>query len=112
MDNEEQLQLIESRLHALEGMRVGDEQSARAAFAYAMLTVIRVNRLSSRVNAQAMMGAGAALDDEVLGTWVDRLVVALTRIVEKLAGAASFSVSAGGSVLVSVEFVPSGGGAG
>jgi hypothetical protein len=53
-----------------------------------------------------MMGAGSAGDEELekLREWLDRLVSALPRIVEKLTGATAFSVSAGASVAITVYF--------
>jgi hypothetical protein len=114
MDNDQQVQLIEARLDALEDMNVSDDQSARDAFTHVMLTVSRINQLFSRAYAQAMMGAGAPVDDilDKLGKWLERLVGALTQIVEKLAGAMSFSVSVGPNVSVTVDFGPFGNGAG
>jgi hypothetical protein len=106
MDTGQQVQLIEGRLDALEHMQVSDDQSAREALTHVMVTVIRMNQLSAQAHAQALMGAGAPADDVLgkLGEWLDRLVGALTRIVGKLAGARSFSVSAGSNVSVTVDF--------
>jgi hypothetical protein len=106
MDNDQQVQVIEARLDALDGMKIDGDQSAREAFTHVMGTVSRINQLTARTNAQAMMGAGAPVDDilERLRQWVDRLLGALPRIVENLAGATSFSVSAGTNVSVAVDF--------
>lgn len=112
MDNDQQAQVIEDRLDALERMPVDDDRSARDALTYLMMTVSRIDQLTSRAQAQAMMGAGAPVDEilDRLSKWLDRLVTALRRIVEKLAGARSFSVSVATSVSVAVEFGPSGSG--
>jgi hypothetical protein len=114
MDNDPQVQVIESRLTALDAMPVTDDPSARAAYSHVMATVSRINRISSQAHAQAMMGVGGPIDDLLgrLAAWLDRLVSALTQIVEKLAKAVSFSVSVGTTVSVSVEFAPFAGGAG
>ena len=108
MDNDLQVQVVEDRLDALEGIQVSDDQSARKALTHVMVTVTRINQLSAQGRAQAMMGSGAPFDDtlEQLRKWLDRLVRALTRIVGKLDGAASFSVSAGAAVSVTVNFGP------
>jgi hypothetical protein len=106
MDNDQQVQLIEARLDALDGMPVSDDQSAREAFTHVMVTVSRISQLSAQARGQAMMGAGAPVDD-VLGrlrTWLDRLVSVLTRIVGNLSGAVSFSISVGSNVSVTVDF--------
>jgi hypothetical protein len=112
MDNDQQMQVIEDRLDELERMPVVDDGSARTALTHLMTTVTRIDQLTSKAQAQAIMGAGTPVDDilERLRTWLDRLVTLLRRIVEKLAGARSFSVSAGTSVSVAVEFGPSGSG--
>jgi nicotinic acid mononucleotide adenylyltransferase len=106
MDNDQQVQVIEARLDALDAMTVSDDQSAREAFTYVAATVSRINQLAARTQAQAMMGAGAPVDDvlEKLRQWLDRLLGALKRIVAKLAGATSFSVSIGTTVSVTVDF--------
>jgi NADH:ubiquinone oxidoreductase subunit D len=107
MDNDQQVQVIEARLDALDAMTVSDDQSAREAFTHVVTTVSRINQLSARTQAQAMVGAvGAPVDDvlEKLRQWLDRLLSALKRIVEKLDGAASFSVSVGTTVSVTVDF--------
>jgi hypothetical protein len=64
--------------------------------------------LSAQANAQAIMGAQGPVDDilDRLRNWIDRLVGALTKIVEKLATARSFSVSVGSNVSVTVDFGP------
>jgi hypothetical protein len=106
MDNDQQVQVIEARLDALDGMPVSDDRSAREAFTHVMVTVSRISQLSAQVRGQAMMGAGAPADDilENLRTWLDRLVGALRRIVANLSGARSFSISAGANVSVTVDF--------
>lgn len=89
MDSDQQVRLIQDRLDALEGMPVSDDQSAREAFAHVMVTVSRINEVSTKARAQAMMGAGGPEDEilEKLREWLDRLVGALPRIVENLVGA-------------------------
>ena len=106
MDNDQQARVIEARLDAVDHMTISDDQSARAAFTHVMATVSLINQLSALTRAQAMMGAGALADDllEKLEHWLDRLLGALTRIVENLAGAASFSISVGTNVSVTVVF--------
>jgi hypothetical protein len=106
MDNDQQAQVIEDRLDALENMMISDDQSAREALTHLMVTVNRINQLSARTQAQALMGAGVPVDDvlEKLRHWLDRLLGALKRIVEKLAGATSFSISASANVSVTVDF--------
>jgi len=87
-------------------MPVSDDQSAREAFTHVMVTVSRINELSAKARAQAMMGA-AASEDEVLEQfrqWLDRLVRTLPRIVEKLSRATAFSISVGANVTVTVDF--------
>jgi len=108
MDNDKQVQVVEDRLDALDGMQVSDDQSARQALTHVMVTVTRINQLSAQGRVQAMMGSGASFDDilEQLRKWLDRLVRALTRIVDKLDGATSFSISAGAAVSVTVTFGP------
>jgi site-specific recombinase len=109
MDNDPQAQLIEARLDALDGMPVADDPTARDAFTHAMITVNRINQISARAHAQAMTGAAVPIDDilERLRNWLDRLVSALTRIVAELADAASFSISVGTALTVTVNFRPS-----
>jgi hypothetical protein len=111
MDNDQQVRLIQGRLDALEGMPVSDDQSAREAFTHMMVTVSRINELSAKARAQAMMGAGGSEDAilEHFREWLDRLVSALPRIVEKLAGATAFSISLGANVTVTVDFSSSAG---
>jgi hypothetical protein len=111
MDNDQQVRLIQDRLDALEGMPVSDDQSARAAITHVMVTVSRINELSAKARAQAMMGAGAPEDEilEKLREWLDRLVGVLPRIAGKLAGATAFSISVGANVAVTVDFGPSAG---
>jgi hypothetical protein len=111
MDNDQQVRLIQDRLDALEGMPVSDDQSAREAFTHVMVTVSRISELSAKARAQAMMGAGAPEDEfpEKLREWLDRLVGVMPPIVDKLAGATAFSISAGPNVAVTVDFGPSGG---
>jgi hypothetical protein len=106
MDNDQQVQVIEGRLDAIDGMPVTDDRSARLALGHLMVTVSRISQLSAQVRGQAIMGAGASADDilENLGTWLDRLVSALTRIVANLSDARSFSISAGATVSVTVDF--------
>lgn len=106
MDNDQQVQLIEGRLEALDSMPASDDQSARQALTHVMVTVRRINQLSAQTQAQALMGAGVPVDDilEKLRTWLDRLVSALTRIVASLSDAASFSVSVGSHLSVTVDF--------
>jgi hypothetical protein len=106
MDNDQQVQVIEADLDALDSMKIDDDQSAREAFTHAMAAVSRINQLTARTNAQAMMGAGAPADDllERRRQWLDRLLGALTRIVGQLAGATSFSISVGSNVSVTVDF--------
>jgi hypothetical protein len=106
MDNDQQVQLIEARLDALDGIPVSDDQSAREAFTHVMVTVSRISQLPAQAQAQAIMGAGAPVDDilEKLRKWLDRLVSALTRIVENLSDAISFSISVGSNVSVTVDF--------
>ncbi len=80
MDNDQQVRLIEGHLEALEGMPVSDDRSAREAFTHVMVTLSRVNELSAKTRAQALMGAGAPEDEilEKLREWLDRLISALT----------------------------------
>jgi hypothetical protein len=108
MDNDQQVQAIAVRLDALEGMPIRDDLSARQAFTHAMVTVSRINQLSSRTQAQAIMGAATPVDDidEKLRVWLDRLVTVMRRIVAKLTGATGFSVSVGTSVSFTVDFGP------
>jgi len=109
MDREAQIQAIEEDLDALRGLPVGSDQSARDALAQAMVTVRRINQLLAQAQAQAMMGAGAPMDEILakLREWFDRLVTQLTRIVEKLTQATSFSISVGTALSVTVHFGPS-----
>jgi hypothetical protein len=108
MDNDQQVEAIEVRLDALEGMPIRDDLSAREAFTHAMVTVSRINQLSARTQAQAVMGAATPIDDilEKFRVWLDRLVRAMRRIVAKLAGATAFSVSVGTAVSFTVDFGP------
>jgi hypothetical protein len=108
MDREAQIQAIDEDLRALHGMPVDSDQSARDALTQAMVTVRRINQLSAQAQAQAMMGAGTPMDDILakLREWFDRLVTELTRIVEKLAQATSFSISVGTALSVTVNFGP------
>ena len=109
MDREAQIQVIEEDLDALQGMPVDSDQSARGALMQAMVAVRRINQLLAQAQAQAMVGAGAPVDDVLakLREWVDRLVTELTRIVGGLAQATSFSVSVGAALSVTVNFGPS-----
>lgn len=110
MDNAQQVQAIRARLDDLDGMPVTDDQSARDALTHAMVTVNHINQLSARTQAEALTSAGPLMDG-VLGelrTWLDRLVAALTKIVENLAKAASFTISVGTGVSVAVNFGPFG----
>jgi hypothetical protein len=56
MDNDQQVQVIQAGLDALEGMPVSDDRSAREAFTHVMVTVSRINELSAKARAQAMIG--------------------------------------------------------
>lgn len=69
-------------------MPISDDQSAREAFTHVVVTVNRIDQLSARTQAQAIMGAATPVDDilEKLREWFDRLLSALTRIAAKLAG--------------------------
>jgi hypothetical protein len=98
--------MIEARLDALDTMTISDDRSARKAFTHVMATVSLINELSGRTRAQAMMGAGVPIDGllDRLEQWLDRLLGALARIVEKLAGATSFSISVGNNISVTVVF--------
>ncbi|HTX27637.1 MAG TPA: hypothetical protein VME19_11520 [Streptosporangiaceae bacterium] len=103
---DQQVQVIEARLDALDALDVSDDQSARDAYTHLMTTVSRINQLTARTQAQAMMGAGAPVDEvlEKLRQWLDRMLGVLKRIVENLAGATSFSVSVSTAVSVTVDF--------
>lgn len=109
MDREAQIQVIEEDLDALQGMPVDSDQSARGALTQAMVTVRRINQLLAQAQAQAMVGAGAPVDDILakLREWVGLLVTELTRIIGKLAQATSFSISVGAALSVTVNFGPS-----
>jgi hypothetical protein len=63
MDRAAQIRAIDEDLGALQGMPVDSDQSARDALTQAMVTVRRINQLSAQAQAQAMMGAGAPMDD-------------------------------------------------
>ena len=106
MDNDQQVQVIQAGLDALEGMPVSDDRSAREAFAHVMVTVSRINELSAKARAQAMIGGGLPGDEitENLREWLDRLVSALPGIAGRLAGATAFSISVGANVAVTVDF--------
>src|SRR5580704_11736115 len=106
MDNDQQVQVIQAGLDALEGMPVSDDRSAREAFTHVMVTVSRINELSAKARAQAMIGGGVPGDaiTENLREWLDRLVSALPGIVGRLAGATAFSISVGANVAVTVDF--------
>jgi hypothetical protein len=106
MDNDQQVQLIDGSLDALEGLQISDDRSAREAFAQVVATVGRISFLSARASAQAMVGPGAPTGDILgrLGAWLDRLTGILTRIVGRLDGATSFSISVGTNVSVTVDF--------
>jgi hypothetical protein len=108
MDSDQQVQVIEARLDALEGMAIRDDLSAREAFTHVMVTVNRINQLLATTQAQAVMGAATPIDKtlEKLRDWLDRLVTAMRRTLAKLAGATAFSVSVGTSVSVTVDFGP------
>lgn len=56
MDNDQQVRVIQARLDALEGMPLSDDRSAREAFTHVMVTVSRINELSAKARAQAMVG--------------------------------------------------------
>jgi hypothetical protein len=109
MDREAQIHVIEEDLDALQGMPVDSDQSARDALTQAMVTVRRINQLLAQAQAQAMVGAGAPVDDVLakLREWVGRLVTEFTRIIEKVAQATSFSISVGTALSVTVHFGPS-----
>jgi hypothetical protein len=109
VDREAQIQAIEEQLDALQGMPADSDQSARDALMHAMMTVRHISQLSAQAQAQAMIGAGAPMDDILakLPEWLDRLVTEFTRIVEKLAQATSFSISVGTALSVTVNFGPS-----
>ena len=111
MDNDQQVQVIQAGLDALEGMPVSDDRSAREAFTHVMVTVSRINELSAKARAQAMIGGGVPGDEitENLREWLDRLVSALPGIVGRLAGATAFSISVGANVAVTVDFSSSAG---
>jgi hypothetical protein len=106
MDNDLQVQLIDGSLDALEGMQISDDRSAREAFRQVVATVGRISFLSARASAQAMVGQGAPAGDTLgqLGHWLDRLIGILTRVVGQLDGAASFSISIGTNVSVTLDF--------
>jgi hypothetical protein len=106
MDSEAQIQAIDEHLGALHGMPVDSDQSARDALTQAMVTVRRINQLSAQAQAQAMVGAGAPMDEILakLREWFDRLITELTRIVGMLAQATSFSISMGTALSVTVNF--------
>ncbi len=76
MDREAQIQAIEEDLDALQGMPVDSHQSARDVLTQAMVAVRRINQLLAQAQAQAMMGAGAPMDDilarlrEWVGGWL------------------------------------------
>jgi hypothetical protein len=120
MDNEQQMRLIDTRLDELAGMPITDDQSARQALTHAMATVHSISQLSATISAAhspatatapetASLPAAAAPADPLLDrlrAWVGRLVDALTRIVEKMAGATSFSILVGTGLSVSVNFGP------
>jgi hypothetical protein len=107
MDVPAQTAAIEERLAVLASMPVNDDESARVAFAHVTTTVSRVNLLSAQVQAQALMGAAGAPVDAILAKlseWVDQLVTAMATIVANLNKAASFSISVGSTVSVTVVF--------
>ncbi len=83
-------------------------RSSSSASRATAVTVNRINQLSARTQAQAIMGAATPVDDilEKLREWLDRLLSALTQIVAKLAGATAFSVTVGSAVSVTVDFGP------
>jgi hypothetical protein len=111
MDNDRNVREIGARFDALEEMPITDDQSARDALTHVMVTVSHINQVSAQARAQAMIGAGVPANGivEDLEKWIDRLVSALTQIVEKLARAVSFSISVGSTVSVTVDFGPFGG---
>jgi hypothetical protein len=106
MDHAQQVQVIETRLDALDAMTISDDASAREAFRHVMITVARISQLSAQARAQGLVGGGPPADDTLdrLSTWLDRLVGSLTRVVAELAGATSFSITVGGNVSVTVGF--------
>jgi hypothetical protein len=111
MDNDQQVRLIQGRLDALEEMPVNDDPIRTRGLHARDGDGEPDQRAVSEGRAQAMMGAGASEDEilERLREWLDRLVSALPRIVEKLAGATAFSISSGANVAVTVDFGPSAG---
>jgi hypothetical protein len=108
MDDSGQDRAIDERLDALTDMPVTDDEAARAALRHAIVTVGQINQVSARTRAQAMIGSATPIDDMLVkfSEWVDRLVAALTMIVRGLADAASFSVTVGTAVEVTVNFGP------
>lgn len=110
MDNDQQVQVIDGRLDALESIPVSDDQSAREAFTHVVVTVNRINQLSARsqAQAQAIIGTATPVDNilDKLREWLDRLLSALTQIVAKLAGATAFSVKVCSAVSVTIDFGP------
>lgn len=58
--------MIQARLNALKEMPVSDDRFACEARTHVMVTVSRINELSAKARAQAMMGAGAP-GDEIVG---------------------------------------------
>ena len=70
MDNDQQVQVIQAGLDALEGMPVRDDRSAREAFTHVMVTVSRINELSAKARAQD--GGGVPGDEitENLREWL------------------------------------------
>ena len=118
MDSEQQIRLIDTRLDVLAGMPITDDQSARQALTHAMATVHGISQLSAAMSdapapettslPTAAAPANPLLDPllDRLKAWIDRLVDALTKIVQKMAGATSFSILVGTGLSVSVNFGP------
>lgn len=105
---------VQERFNRLEAMRIIDEQSAREALTYVLVTVSHMNQLSTQAETLPTVGAGVQAE-EILPTggilksleeWIDRLVDAMTSIVKKLTDAISFSITVGTNVSVTVNFGP------
>lgn len=111
MSSNQQERVIDSRLAEVENMRIDDEQSAHGALAHVLTTVNYINQATPQAPATMTGARTATFDDDLLEKlrkWLDRLVQALTQIVAKLEKAASFSISAGTGVSVTVTFGPFG----
>ena len=64
MDNDQQVQVIEARLDAPDGMPVSDDQSAREVFTQVMVTVSRISQLSGRARAHRSELHGSCMATE------------------------------------------------